>query len=100
MASNSRRAWLGVNCVEYEGQVRVLRLSAGGPAEDAGLAPGDQIVSIDGVPVHDLASLYKTLWQRDAEREVKLEVRRGRQTQSMSLHSLDRMTTLQRPKGV
>ena len=61
-------AWLGLNCVEHEGQVRVLRLSASGPAEGAGLRPGDHIVSIDGTPIAKLEALYKTLWKGDAER--------------------------------
>jgi S1-C subfamily serine protease len=96
----STRAWLGVNCVEYEGQVRVVRLSAASPAEEAGLLPGDRIVAVDGVAVADLESFYKALWQRDAEREVSLDIRRGPSDQTVRLHSMDRMKTLRRPQGV
>ncbi|HEX7437654.1 MAG TPA: S1C family serine protease [Caldimonas sp.] len=97
---SSRRAWLGLNCVEHEGQIRVVRLSASGPAEEAGLQPGDRIVAIDGVTVNDLESFYKTLWQRDAEREVTLEIRRGALAQTLKVQARDRMTTLRRPEGV
>ena len=97
---DSTRAWLGLNCVEHEGQVRVLRLTASGPAEDAGLRPGDQIVSIDGTPVARLETLYKALWKSDAEREVTLEIRRAGAMQSVKLQSVDRMKTLRRPEGV
>jgi S1-C subfamily serine protease len=96
----SSRAWLGLNCVEYEGQIRVVRLTAASPAEEAGLLPGDQIVGIDGIPVHDLESFYKTLWQREPERLVRLEIRRGGVARTLDLHSLDRIKTLRRPQGV
>ena len=97
---SSFRAWLGLNCVEHEGQIRVVRLTGQGPAEAAGVRPGDQIVSIDGVPVNSLESLYKTLWQRDAEREVTLDIRRAGAAQTLKVQSLDRMKTLRRPEGV
>ena len=100
LSSSSRRAWLGLNCVEHEGQIRVVRLTGAGPAEEAGVQPGDQIVRIDGVEVSDLASFYKTLWQRDAEREVTLDIRRAGSTQSLKVQAIDRMKTLRRPEGV
>ena len=65
---SSSRAWLGLNCVEVGGQVRVVRLSADSPAEAAGLQPGDVIVAVDGVRVADLASFYRTLWRGDRAR--------------------------------
>ena len=97
---SSSRAWLGVNCVEYEGQIRIVRLSAASPAEQAGLEPGDRIVAIDGVPVNDLESFYRTLWQRSPERDVSLDIQRGGVAQSVHLQSLDRIKTLRRPRGV
>jgi len=96
----SRRAWLGVNCVELEGAVRVLRVTGSGPAADAGLQTGDEIVAIDGVAVHDLASFYKTLWMRDAERTVLLDIKRRGVAQRVTVHSQDRLKTLRRPEGV
>jgi S1-C subfamily serine protease len=100
LTRSSQRAWLGVNCVEHEGQIRVVRLTGSGPAEEAGVQPGDQIVRIDGVAVSDLESFYKTLWQRDAEREVTLDIRRAGSTQSVKVQAIDRMKTLRRPEGV
>jgi len=100
LTRSSQRAWLGVNCVEHEGQIRVVRLTGSGPAEEAGVQPGDQIVRIDGVAVSDLESFYKTLWQRDAEREVTLDSRRAGSTQSVKVQAIDRMKTLRRPEGV
>ena len=98
---SSRRAWLGLNCVEYQGAVRVIRLTPESPAEEAGLRPGDAIVAVDGKPVADLATFYKTLWSDERpEREVDLDVRRGAETIRLQVHAVDRMKTLSRPQGV
>jgi len=100
LSRGSRRAWLGLNCVEHEGQIRVVRLTGSGPAEEAGVRPGDQIVRIDGIAVNDLESFYKALWQRDAEREVTLDIRRAGSAQTLKVQAMDRMKTLRRPEGV
>ena len=98
---NSSRAWLGLNCVEVGGQVHVVRLSADSPAEAAGLQPKDVIVAIDGVRVGDLASMYRTLWRGDRpDRDVVLEILRDGAPMRLSVHAVDRMMTLSRPRGV
>jgi S1-C subfamily serine protease len=97
----SVRAWLGLNCVEDGGHVRIARLTPESPAEEAGLQPGDYILAIDGIAVSDLASLYKTLWRDErAERNVTLDVRRGAETLHLKARAVDRMQTLRRPEGI
>ena len=98
---SSTRAWLGLNCDEAEGHVRVIRFAPDSPAEDAGLQPKDLIVSVDGVAVVDLASFYSVLWRDErADRDIALEVQRGSETLNVRVHSVDRMQTLKRPQGV
>ncbi|MEQ1804641.1 MAG: S1C family serine protease [Burkholderiaceae bacterium] len=97
---SSSRAWLGMNCVEQDGDVRVIRVNRDSPAEDAGLLPGDRILSIDGTAVNQLETLYKTLWRNAVERDVVLEIRRAGQLQAVTVHSVDRRQTLSRPKGI
>lgn len=97
---SSTRAWLGLSSVEQDGAVRVLRISRDSPAEQAGVRPGDSILSIDGFAVDGLATLYKHLWRDGPQREVTLEIRRGGQSQTLRLNSVDRMQTLSRPKGI
>ena len=97
----SERAWIGVNCVEVEGAVRVVRVTSDSPAEVAGMEPGDRIVRIDGTDVKALEVLWKTLWAGGApEREVTLDIVRGGQPQTLKLQSVDRMKTLKSAQGI
>ena len=56
------RPWLGMHSEELEGRVFVRRVSSGGPAEQAGVAPGAIITEINGQAVNSLSGLYRTLW--------------------------------------
>jgi serine protease Do len=97
----SQRAWMGVNCVEAEGTVRVVRVNSDSPAEVAGLEPGDRIVRIDGTEVKALEVLWKTLWAGGApEREVTLDIVRAGKPQTLKLQSVDRMKTLKSAQGI
>ena len=97
----AQRAWLGLNCIEQAGRVRVLRVSDDSPADLAGLEAGDHILRIDGVAVQSLAVLWQALWLGGAaEREILLEIERGQQPHSLKVYSVDRMKTLRRPEGI
>lgn len=97
----SHRPWLGVNCVEQAGQIRVVRVNRDSPAEAGGLQPGDQIVRIDGAAVGALEAFYKALWRgNDPEREVTLEIRRDGQAQTLRLRAVDRMKVLRQAQGI
>ena len=100
-SSASTRAWLGVNCVEHDGEVRVLRVADDSPAEEAGVMRGDRVLALDGKPVTGLAQLWLSLWaDRRAEREVRLDIERGDEKMTLKLQSVDRARTLRRARGV
>lgn len=97
----STRPWLGLNCLENRGAVRVARVSTGSPAEDAGFEPGDLILKIDGTMVDSLEVFYKTLWSKqEPERDVLIEIARGTNFQTLKVHAVDRMTTLRKARGI
>lgn len=98
-SAQSRRAWMGVNCIEMEGEVRVLRLSPQGPAEAAGIRIGDRIVRIDGVAVDTLGALWQQLWSGRPEREVSLDILRDGRSLRVPLQTVDRHSTLKQPEG-
>jgi len=97
----SRRAWLGINCVEQNGELRVMRVNMDSPADVAGMQAGDLITRIDGTEVHALDKLWKLLWDGgQPEREVVLQIKRGEQDRTMRLQSVDRMKTLRKAQGI
>lgn len=97
----SARAWIGINCIERGGELRIVRVNEDSPADVAGLQVGDRVLRIDGVQVSRLEQLWKALWSGPAaEREVMLEIQRDGQARTLKLHSVDRAKTLRRPQGV
>jgi serine protease Do len=101
MSSASRRAWLGVNCVEHAGALHVVRVTGDSPAEAAGLQVGDRILAIDGTAVNTLDTLWTRLWSGGpAEREVTLEIERDGARQSLGVRSIDRAQAIKRPEGI
>jgi len=97
----STRAWMGLNCVERGGEVRVMKVNDDSPADVAGLQPGDRIMRIDGAAVGGLAQLYRSLWAGGTpERAVTLEILRDGRPQSIVVQTVDRAKTLRRAEGV
>ena len=92
---------MGINAIEQGGQVSVLRVSDDSPADAAGVQPGDRIIAIDGIAVAALDGLWQSLWSGGAaEREVTLQIRRGAETKTLRLHTVDRTDTLRRAIGL
>ena len=92
-----RRPWLGVNSLEDDGRLKVLRVSADSPADKAGLRPGDLILAIGGEKVRDLPDFYRKLWAAgEPGVEVRLNVLQGAEVKDIRVRSIDRLEFLRR----
>lgn len=87
----SSRPWLGLNCVEDEGRLRVIRVSADGPASLAGIASGDLILEVGGSNATSLDDFYRRLWGAGKPGvEVTLKVLHGSEVRDVRIRSIDR----------
>jgi S1-C subfamily serine protease len=85
------RPWLGITSQEIQGKVIVTRVSAEGPAEEAGLRAGDIIVGLGGQPLTGQADFYTRLWKSgDAGVEVTLDVLKGNKIEPVKVKSMAR----------
>ncbi|MEN8754192.1 MAG: S1C family serine protease, partial [Desulfobacterales bacterium] len=70
--------WLGLQIEEVHGRLFVRRVTAGGPAEKAGLGSGDIILRVDKKAVRGLADFYRAVWSLGkAGVEVSVAVLQG-----------------------
>lgn len=94
------RPWIGINTQEVQGNVIVTRVSPEGPADDAGLKPGDIIVGIGGKQIKGQADFYQKIWgSGDAGVEIVVDVLKGNRIVNHAVKSVDRQHYL-RPKPV
>jgi S1-C subfamily serine protease len=94
------RPWLGVAADELEGHVLITRVSPDGPADQAGLQPGDIILSVGDDAVSSQAEFYRKLWNRaKAGDEITLKVQQGREVNTVKVRSIDRQQYF-RPKTI
>jgi len=93
------RPWLGVFSAESNGEVVVMSVAEGGPAEKAGLQQGDIISDIRDKEIDGLADFYRQVWESGpAGIEVPMRViRDGRETW-LRLKSADRNSFLKKPQ--
>lgn len=88
---NVKKPWLGIYAEEAHGRVFITRVTAGGPAEKAGLKAEDLIVSVGGKEVRGLADFYRKVWGLgDAGVAVPLAVLKGDKIRDMTVPSADR----------
>lgn len=93
------RPWLGLNAEDVRGRVVVERVTAGGPAAQAGIGAGDIVLEVGGRPVAGLADFYRKVWALGrAGVEVALSVLQGTRVRGITLRSADRYKFL-RLKG-
>ncbi len=86
------RPWLGISSLEDDGRIKVLRVSAEGPAERAGIKPGDIILGVAGQKVEKLDDFYRKIWSAGVPGvEVTLKVLQGAEVRDIKLRSIDRL---------
>ena len=71
--------------LETPGGVIVKKVYPGGPADRAGVGPGDVILSLDGRQVADVESFRYRIATRDLGAKVQLEIWRGRAARTQTL---------------
>ncbi|MBX3665862.1 MAG: serine protease [Burkholderiales bacterium] len=90
-ATTRPRPWLGITSQEVQGKVIVTRVTAEGPAEEAGLQAGDVIVGLSGQPLKGQADFYTRLWKTgEAGVEVTLDVLKGNRVEPVKVRSIAR----------
>jgi S1-C subfamily serine protease len=91
------RPWIGVNSLEVDGHVKVLRVTEESPADEAGLRPGDIILSVNGEKVTALPQLYRIMWAAGSPGvELRFKVLQGNNVRDLKIRSLDRLEFLRK----
>jgi len=92
MQRGAKRPWLGVNSLEEDGRVKVMQVPEESPAAQAGIQPGDIILSINGQAVDNLTNFYNVLW-RDAlpGADVSLTLLHGATVRQVTVRPIDRL---------
>ena len=97
-AARPSRPWLGLYPQEIHGRLFVTRVPRGGPADRAGLKPGDLVLGVAGKAVSTLPGYYRALWGLGpAGVEVPLSVLRGNLPTDIKIRSIDRMNWFRKP---
>jgi S1-C subfamily serine protease len=87
--------WLGINTDDVGGHLVVSRVTAGAPAEKAGVRKGDIIVAVNGETPKSLPDLYRKIWsQGDAGADIPLDVLHNHQRLTLQVHSVNRLDLL------
>lgn len=95
--ANGAHPWLGIISREDERGVSLVSVSPGGPAERAGLRPGDRVAAVNGEPVTTLEGLYRSVWTAGGPGvAVALTIERRSGTEVIEVRTIDRTAWLRR----
>lgn len=94
------RPWLGMYTADERGQLEVVGLAAGGPADRAGVQLGDVVLDVAGVRVNGLADLWRRVWKLGpVGTEVPLGVARDGTLRQVRVRTADRHDFLKKPRA-
>jgi len=86
------RPWLGVAADEAQGHLVVIRVSPDGPAEKAGVTPGDIILAVGNDNVTTQWEFYQKVWHRgSAGTDIPLTLLQGQEVRDVRVRSIDRV---------
>lgn len=92
------RPWLGLYASEDNQRIMVGGLAEGGPAQQAGVKQGDQIVEVAGQRVAALAEFYRSVWNLGPSgTDIPIKVTRRGTTVPLTVKSADRSDFLKKP---
>jgi S1-C subfamily serine protease len=92
------RPWLGLYLGERDGHIVIAEPAPGGPAQVAGLRPGDLLLEVGGKSVASLPEVFRAVWASGmAGVAVPLTVLRNRSRLVISVESIDRDRILKQP---
>jgi S1-C subfamily serine protease len=93
--------WLGVTTESVRGNLMVVRVTRNGPAESAGVTPGDIIVGVAGEKVTDQAEFYRKVWKvGPAGATIPLKLLKDGDVRDLSVKSIDRADFLRKATGI
>ncbi len=93
------RPWLGMYTAETPGGLVVNGVASGGPADKAGIAPGDVVVAVGEDRVTGLADMYRRIWRKGpAGTEIVLTMARDGTPRRANVRSGDRRDFLRKPR--
>jgi S1-C subfamily serine protease len=91
--------WLGVYAMEDDERVVIGGVADGGPADQAGLRQGDQVLAVDDDAVTDLAGFWRSVRERGpAGARVTLSVQRDHRRLRVPVATVDRRRLLKAPR--
>ena len=85
------RPWLGLLVDDSHDRLMIVGVYRGCPGDKAGLTPGDLIIAINGEPVDDLGSLFRSVWRiGSAGADIPLTIVRDAEPFEAVVQSADR----------
>ncbi|HTN74140.1 MAG TPA: PDZ domain-containing protein [Pirellulaceae bacterium] len=85
--------FLGLSADNVAGGVKIVSVRAGGPADQAGLKPGDQIISAGGVEIKELNDMAGVVGKLPAGAKVEFIVRRAGRDEKLLVELAQRAET-------
>jgi S1-C subfamily serine protease len=93
------RPWLGIYTAEASAGLVVNGIATDGPADRAGVLPGDVVVAVGDDRVTDLATLFRGIWRKGpAGTEIALTLARDGAPVRVQVRSGDRYDFLKKPR--